>query len=64
MIVEGGKFTLDRFIESGLWDEARVFSSAIELGSGLGVPSFIAKPDFTENIDGDDLKIYYNETPR
>ncbi|MFM7054891.1 MAG: bifunctional diaminohydroxyphosphoribosylaminopyrimidine deaminase/5-amino-6-(5-phosphoribosylamino)uracil reductase RibD [Bacteroidota bacterium] len=62
VIVEGGKFTLDRFIESGLWDESRVFTASHDLNSGLKAPTLIAKPFITERIDKDVLDIFYNKT--
>lgn len=38
LIIEGGRKTLDAFIAKGLWDEARVFSSADNWGSGIQSP--------------------------
>ena len=61
LIVEGGKVTLDRFIESGLWDESRVFTASHALKSGLKAPSIKAKPLITEKIETDDLEIFYNK---
>jgi len=39
LIVEGGSFTLKSFIESGLWDEARVLSAENSWESGLRAPA-------------------------
>lgn len=61
LIVEGGKFTLDRFIESGLWDETRVFTAPHTLNSGLEAPTIKATPSIKERIETDDLDIYYNK---
>lgn len=38
LLVEGGAETLQRFIDTGLWDEAYVENSAIVLGSGVKAP--------------------------
>lgn len=38
VIIEGGKKTLDMFIEAGLWDEARVFQSNETWGEGMVSP--------------------------
>lgn len=38
VLVEGGRFTLDRFIEQGLWDEARVLTGAGQVADGLQAP--------------------------
>ena len=40
VIIEGGKMTLQTFIDAGLWDEARVFKGAISLVSGTAAPKF------------------------
>lgn len=39
VIVEGGRKVLDAFIESGLYDEARILRSPQRLGSGLKAPA-------------------------
>lgn len=62
LIVEGGKFTLEKFIESDLWDESRVFTAPHELHNGLAAPSIKVKPFLTEKIDVDTLQIFYNKT--
>jgi diaminohydroxyphosphoribosylaminopyrimidine deaminase/5-amino-6-(5-phosphoribosylamino)uracil reductase len=51
VIVEGGRCTLDRFIEAGLWDEARVLAGSQCWGQGLPAPSLPGKPYKTESID-------------
>lgn len=38
IIIEGGAFTLNSFIEAGLWDEARIFTGNIQLGKGVKAP--------------------------
>lgn len=39
LIVEGGRHTLQHFIDLGLWDEARVFVGNKTLGSGILAPN-------------------------
>lgn len=57
VIVEGGRKTLDRFIESGYWDEARILVGSQSWGKGLPAPSIPIAPHHIENID--DNKILY-----
>ena len=59
IVVEGGRQTLQSFIEDNLWDEARVFIGNIHLKSGLKAP--IINGYFqTKNIIDDQLKLFYN----
>ena len=63
MIVEGGSITLQHFINSGLWDEARVITGQEEFGNGINAPnttSFSAKPNTTTTLEGDVLKQWVN----
>lgn len=39
VIIEGGTKTLQSFINSGLWDEARIFTSTNTLGRGVKAPT-------------------------
>lgn len=60
VLVEGGAHTLKSFINEGLWDEARIFTSNNNFEEGIGAP----KLEFTDaeelNIMGDRLSIIYN----
>jgi len=38
VLVEGGAFTLNSFINEGLWDEARVLTSPVILKNGVAAP--------------------------
>lgn len=38
VIVEGGAFTIQRLLESRVWDEARIIQSNLTLGGGLEAP--------------------------
>lgn len=39
VIIEGGAFTLNSFINAGLWDEARVFTGEATLNEGIKAPA-------------------------
>ena len=41
VIIEGGRTTLQHFIDLELWDEARIFSSSITLGKGIPAPELV-----------------------
>lgn len=59
VIIEGGANTLNMFIDSNLWDEARVFETAKEIERGFGVNP-LSRDVFTEEIIGrDTLKTYF-----
>jgi diaminohydroxyphosphoribosylaminopyrimidine deaminase / 5-amino-6-(5-phosphoribosylamino)uracil reductase len=59
LIVEGGAKLLNSFIESGLWDEARVFITPNILKEGVPAP-LLTNSDkaFESDIAGDTLKVY------
>lgn len=61
VIVEGGSKTLNSFIGSDLWDEARVFTGPSKLYSGLKAPGLRAKTLKTIPIASDFLKIYCHD---
>ncbi len=60
VIVEGGTFLLRKFIESELWDEARVFTSHVKFGSGISAPVLEMLPSETVPILEDTLHYYYH----
>lgn len=60
VIVEGGADILKQFIDADLWDEARVFTSQKELGTGIAAPVFKQQPMMKQEIAGDLLEIYRN----
>ena len=60
VIIEGGKKTLQKFIDFGYWDEARVFTSNKKLKKGVSAPNFDQNPLFNENLNGDKLNYYFN----
>lgn len=61
LIIEGGRQTLQTFLDANLWDEARIFTGKVNFGDGIKAPeasgSFISQTDVT----GDQLKIYRND---
>ena len=61
VIVEGGKHTLQTFIDANLWDEARVFIGNISFGKGIKAPQIMGRLISEENIMGDSLKIFSND---
>ncbi|GAA4238058.1 bifunctional diaminohydroxyphosphoribosylaminopyrimidine deaminase/5-amino-6-(5-phosphoribosylamino)uracil reductase RibD [Postechiella marina] len=61
VIIEGGKKTLQTFIDENLWDEARVFTGESEFKKGIKAPKLTGRLSKTENIKNDILKIYKND---
>ena len=60
VIIEGGRKTLQTFIDEGIWDEARVFTGDTEFKDGIKAPNFTGKLINKEHIKNDTLKIYAN----
>lgn len=60
LVVEGGLKTLQSFIDSGLWDEARVFTGNHIFGNGVSAPLFNQNPTNYEIFDDSELRWYYN----
>lgn len=58
IMTETGPRTLNKLIESGLWDEARVFTSPHTLGKGIAAPKLNAAIESILPIGKDQLKIY------
>lgn len=61
LLVEGGAFTLQKFIDSGLWDEARIFSTDKILSRGIKAPEITGEIFRTERLDKDILTILKNK---
>lgn len=59
LIVEGGRETLQHFINQNLWDEARVFTGEAYLGSGIAAPSLTFSSCTKKTLLQDQLTIYY-----
>ena len=60
IIIEGGKKTLEMFINSGCWDEARVVVSQNKLKSGTTSPVLNSRLNKEIMIDGDSIQFYFN----
>ena len=62
LIIEGGAKTLELFINAGMWDEARIFTSDISWGKGIKAPSLDGIMGEEARIGEDTLRIYYQTT--
>lgn len=60
LIVEGGSFLLNKFLESELWDEARVFTSQNKFGEGIEAPIITKPASEIVSVLEDRLAIHYN----
>jgi diaminohydroxyphosphoribosylaminopyrimidine deaminase/5-amino-6-(5-phosphoribosylamino)uracil reductase len=60
LIVEGGRQTLQTFIDANLWDEARVFNGKEMFSSGTKAPNITGKIVAKSKIGSDELLIYLN----
>jgi len=61
VIVEGGAQTLQTFIDSNLWDEARVFKGGSNFIKGLKAPDFSGRELIKQKIAKDVLTTYCND---
>ncbi len=61
LIIEGGAYTLSSFIESGIWDEARVFEGAQTFNGGIKAPELKDKPYTKEEVLNDTMFLYKNK---
>lgn len=62
VIVEGGRKTLDLFLNSGYWDEARVLIGNVHWKKGLPAPIIESIPEQSYTINGDQVQIYTHQT--
>ena len=62
VIVEGGTMTLQTFIDAGLWDEAYIFEGHGAFGEGVPAPKLETEFESEENIAGDILRHFKNQT--
>ncbi len=56
--MEGGRTTLDLFINENLWDEARVFQSNSIINSGIKSPKLNGRILIEQKVGDDMLKIF------
>lgn len=61
VIIEGGAQVLNSFIEKGLWDEARIFTSPVKLGTGKQVLPLIGQILEESRIGDDRLQVLLNK---
>ena len=59
VIVEGGAKTLQLFIDAGLWDEARIFTSKTHWGKGIKAPQISGELKGNLNLGEDLLSVLY-----
>ncbi|MBU2018075.1 MAG: bifunctional diaminohydroxyphosphoribosylaminopyrimidine deaminase/5-amino-6-(5-phosphoribosylamino)uracil reductase RibD [Bacteroidetes bacterium] len=60
ILVEGGKNTLEQFINHHLWDEARVLTGNIALSEGLKAPDLKMKPTEEYFFGLDQVSIFFS----
>lgn len=58
IIIEGGKRTLESFIQNDLWDEARIFTSSGSWNSGIHSPKIQGQLIHSKTIISDQLEIF------
>ncbi|MCM4157899.1 bifunctional diaminohydroxyphosphoribosylaminopyrimidine deaminase/5-amino-6-(5-phosphoribosylamino)uracil reductase RibD [Gramella sp. AN32] len=61
VIIEGGRNTLQQFIDAGLWDEARIFIGNSVFKKGIKAPEITGTLYAEEKIISDELKMYRND---
>ncbi len=59
LIIEGGAYTINEFMQYGLWDEARIFRSKMELTKGIPAPKLEGKLFQKQDFGDDELLIYH-----
>ncbi len=60
VIIEGGAITLQTFINEGIWDEARIFTTKTDLNSGTRSPKLKGKAIQRQIIGTDNLEVIKN----
>lgn len=61
LLIEGGTQTLQSFIDSDIWDEARVIKAPVSFGEGLKAPDFNGTVIQTKQINSNTLTIYKHD---
>lgn len=59
LIIEGGAYTINEFFQFGLWDEARILKSKVNLGKGVSAPAKEGRLDSKTDLGDDELFIYH-----
>lgn len=60
VIIEGGKQTLQTFIDANLWDEARIFKGQIFFNQGTKAPNIKINNTKKQQILTDELILFFN----
>ena len=60
VIVEGGRFTLRKFLDEDIWDEARVFKTDAKIIDGIHAPKLKTKYYKKTKIGTDTLYFFNN----
>lgn len=60
VIIEGGAKTLEKFISSNLWDEARILTGAADLPAGIPAPRVYGRRTGETQTGPDRLLVYRN----
>jgi diaminohydroxyphosphoribosylaminopyrimidine deaminase/5-amino-6-(5-phosphoribosylamino)uracil reductase len=64
VLIEGGTQTINLFLNKGIWDEARVFTSPKIFGDGIPAP-YIKQPASQEtDVGPDTLRLYQNNSSK
>ncbi len=61
VIIEGGAQTIQTFIDSKIWDEARIFTGKKKLKNGIKSPVLNNKISQTVSVSEDQLSFIYND---
>lgn len=63
IIIEGGRFTLQQFIDQNLWDETVIFKNPdLKLENGTKAPIFNFNPQKTENLRETEVLFFSNSS--
>jgi diaminohydroxyphosphoribosylaminopyrimidine deaminase/5-amino-6-(5-phosphoribosylamino)uracil reductase len=60
VLIEGGKITLQSFIDANLWDEARIFKGTIAFSDGVKAPELEVKNGQKTKIGKEELQLFRN----
>lgn len=60
VIIEGGRQTLQTFIDEGIWDEARIFIGEVMFASGISAPTLPGSEPIRQVVLNDELLIFTN----
>lgn len=60
LIVEGGRKTIESFIESNLWDEAHIYDGPVLFGKGIPAPVLKGELVYSNRFKDSNLRIFKN----